>query len=160
LLQTAISKAPIIFVKLSEDQVGEYDLVSYSSHSVNYWFTLHQLLTPDFESVTGFDNMFLNQTYIEQQIKNEPLVAGTTPRWVTLSKAINPKTQKNSSVTILIIDSRKESEINLGRAWKKPPLGTNETYVSSSLLRLLGTQVGDMITLRFDPNQLLQTVIK
>ncbi len=27
LLQNAITKAPIIFVKLSEDQVGEYDLV-------------------------------------------------------------------------------------------------------------------------------------
>jgi len=135
LLQNSIDKSPIIFLKLSEDQVGEYDLLlspSPTSASPNFW---------------------LNSTDIDLKISEAPLVVGAVPRWVFLGKVSNPNNPTyNTSSAILIIDSRQETEIGLGRGWIHPPLGRDETHISSSVLRALGVEAnkGETIILTID----------
>lgn len=143
LLQNAIDRSPLIFLKLGEDQVGEYDL----------------LLTPMF-SATEF-SFWLNFTELEPKIASAPLAKGSTPRWAVLGKVINPKDQTSfTSTIILIIDQDREEQIDLGREWKSPRLGKDEAHVSSSVLRTLGLEAnnGDTIILELDFFGLLQTL--
>eukprot|EP00005_Dracoamoeba_jomungandri_P012127 CAMPEP_0174265284 /NCGR_PEP_ID=MMETSP0439-20130205/25948_1 /TAXON_ID=0 /ORGANISM="Stereomyxa ramosa, Strain Chinc5" /LENGTH=1033 /DNA_ID=CAMNT_0015351673 /DNA_START=86 /DNA_END=3184 /DNA_ORIENTATION=+ len=49
---------------------------------------------------------------------------------------------------ILLIDSKREKDIELGRSWDKPPLEKGYAYVHKKLLKHLGASVGDTIFLK------------
>eukprot|EP01114_Cavostelium_apophysatum_P002845 TRINITY_DN1253_c0_g3_i1.p1 TRINITY_DN1253_c0_g3~~TRINITY_DN1253_c0_g3_i1.p1 ORF type:complete len:1241 (+),score=361.47 TRINITY_DN1253_c0_g3_i1:25-3723(+) len=142
LLQNAIDKSPIVFLKLSEDQVGEYDL----------------LLTPKVDQ--NSQSFWLNSTDISEKLKDAPLAVGAAPRWVMLGRIYNALDgTQNTSTSILVIDTEKEKEINLGRGWKHPPLGKDQTHVTSSVLRSIGVkaQSGETVFIDIDFYNILTT---
>ncbi len=141
LLQNAVVRSSSIFVRLSETQVGEGDII----------FT-PDLASLQYDSNSGFPAFWINETLIRNALATSRNFAGTTPRWVLLAKAVHPDTLVNSSVIVLVIDSDRERELGVGRTWQRRPLGWDETYVSSGLLRTLGVKAarGDKIKLQFD----------
>jgi len=136
LLQNSIDNAPIIFLKLAEDNVGEYDLVMVPN--------------PQAGTTRSFT---INSTEIEERLHGLTDTSAVAPRWLLLSQVINVKDPTyNGSAILLVIDSKKEKEIGLGREWTHPPLVGQTAHVSDSLLRLLHLHpnVTDELRLRFD----------
>jgi hypothetical protein len=125
LLQNAVVRSSSIFVRLSETQVGEADIV-----------LLPDLATLQSASSEIFPPFWINETLVRSQLaeSNSATVLGTAPRWTLLAKGLHPNTGKNSSVIVLVGDSNRESEIGLGRTWVRRPLKFDECYVSASLL--------------------------
>jgi len=141
ILQNAIAKSPIIFMKLAEDQVGEYDLLLTGQSTANSF------------------QFWTNYTDIEDKVSSGSLVRGATPRWVVIGRVLNPlQTSLNSSSAFLIIDSEREREIGLGREWDHPDLNSLEVHVTASLLRLLQIEPnqGQSILLQLDIFKLAQ----
>lgn len=85
-------------------------------------------------------------------INNEGTV-GLSPRWLMFSKAArSDNLSKNNSAIVLVLDSKKEADIGIGRAWDKPALEKDSCYVSDSLLKYLNVTDFESqgITLSFD----------
>jgi ABC-type antimicrobial peptide transport system permease subunit len=141
LLQNTVVNSPVLFLKLSEDTVGEFDLV----------------MTP--KSTAESQSFFLNATDAGLRLEKEPTVTGTAPRWLFLSKIVNTITQANSTTILLIIDSIREQEIGLGRGWNHPPLEGFQTHVSKNLLKQIGVAPNkdEKAALRFDAISILHT---
>ena len=147
LLQNAVVRSSSIFVRLSETQVSETDI----------------LLTPDLAALQfqgsngGFPQFWLNETLVRERLADNPRIRGTSPRWTLLAKAVNPKTERNSSVIVLVMDTQRETEIGMGRTWIRRPLKWDETYVSAALLRTLNITAsrGEKIRLQIDLLQLI-----
>eukprot|EP00003_Mantamonas_plastica_P015601 TRINITY_DN2635_c0_g2_i3.p1 TRINITY_DN2635_c0_g2~~TRINITY_DN2635_c0_g2_i3.p1 ORF type:complete len:1218 (-),score=362.13 TRINITY_DN2635_c0_g2_i3:46-3648(-) len=123
-LSNAIAKSPFIFIKLSENEVGEYDM----------------LMLPQVNNQS--QAFFLNSTDIERRLSSVPEVKGVAPRWVLQGKISNPQSGKATSCVVLVIDSEKEKKIGLGRGWTRRPLGEQESYISGSILRQVGVEGG------------------
>eukprot|EP00698_Gefionella_okellyi_P021275 TRINITY_DN6854_c0_g1_i3.p1 TRINITY_DN6854_c0_g1~~TRINITY_DN6854_c0_g1_i3.p1 ORF type:complete len:1058 (+),score=247.33 TRINITY_DN6854_c0_g1_i3:1039-4212(+) len=120
-LQNAVESAPRMFVKLTESRTSEADLAFFPA------------LT-NTSSAT-----FINHTAIDLALRQTPSVVGVAPRWTLLGTVGNANTPLvNMTAVILIMNSTKERDIGLGRGWRKRPLGSEECYVSTPLLRSLG----------------------
>eukprot|EP01130_Rhizamoeba_saxonica_P018176 TRINITY_DN9018_c0_g1_i1.p1 TRINITY_DN9018_c0_g1~~TRINITY_DN9018_c0_g1_i1.p1 ORF type:complete len:884 (-),score=164.69 TRINITY_DN9018_c0_g1_i1:953-3604(-) len=142
-LQTAVEVAPILFLKLAEDSVGEYDLVMIPGKS------------------TQSNSFFLNTTEIREKLQDEPNTNGVVPRWIFLSDALNAEQRnQNGSTIILMIDSEKEKKIGLGREWKHDTLKGASAHVSSALLHQIGVEPnnGEKITLYVNLLSLINAV--
>ena len=147
LLQSVIQSAPIIFLKLAEDQTGQADVLMLpdSQPSVVYGggagFMGSEAGT-DGSSSASFT--LLNSTMIEERLKDNELVAGAAPRWLALGKLANRDNPlRNTSCVIVVIDSAKEEAMGLGREWNLRPLGEQEVYVvrpSLYMLRVIAQQ--------------------
>lgn len=178
-LQNAIQGSPIAFLKLTEDQVGEYDLLmvprlDFRTGSLrrllNTSEDIEQLVNETTEEGqdSGLNNFFedgvifwLNETWISEQLSSEPLVTGTCPRWTILGEVRNKyDIEKNSSVVVLVIDSEREEDIGLGRSWNKRALGEEECYISGSVLRQIGVtpNAGERVYLSLDILALADTL--
>lgn len=113
LLQNVIQKSPIVFLKLSEDEVGEFDMV-----------------------MTSPQDFVINYTETAELLAPVGIVEGLAPRWLTISRLIPfERPETNSSVILIAIDSVLEKKIGIGRSWEHRPLGPNEMHVTSSVLR-------------------------
>ena len=107
--------SPTIFYRLAEDNAGSDDLT----------------LLPEF-GATGAPPL-LNFTEIESRLAGNPDVLGATPRWATLGRIGNRDDRdRNTTAVILVVDSVRETELNIGAAWDRRPLGLEEAYVVSS----------------------------
>lgn len=198
-LQNAVSKANVIFFRISETSVGENDLILLPGMSVGGESLLLALggdqvsttptppapasaasdivppslppslpsspssssLTPSSSSSSSSGNAslpsvpvlpeltssssgvpsvkLLNQTEIDAQLRSASLVKGTAPRWLMLGRVLNARNRNlNATVTLLGIDSQRETAIELGRTWKLPPLPAGECYLSRTVARQLG----------------------
>jgi len=143
-LENTIECSPVLFLKLAEDSIGEYDLV----------------FTPQTRNPTT-PSYFINTTELDKKIGKQELVTGLSPRWIMVSEIFNShQREKNSSTVMLIIDSKKEKEIGLGRGWTHESLSGYKCHVAVSLLRLLhvNPNSGENITVRFDVFTLLHTL--
>eukprot|EP01107_Rhizomastix_libera_P002165 TRINITY_DN13874_c0_g1_i1.p1 TRINITY_DN13874_c0_g1~~TRINITY_DN13874_c0_g1_i1.p1 ORF type:complete len:1304 (+),score=307.08 TRINITY_DN13874_c0_g1_i1:32-3943(+) len=145
ILQGSIGISSIIFLKLSENQVGDYDLM-----------------------VSG-PNFLTNFTNLEYQINSFEEVSGSSPRWTLIGKLQNVNNptlsfQNDSilaSTMILVIDNEREKKMGVGREWKYPTLGKKEIHLSSTLLRWLNFREnsGDVAALHINiPDLLSQTL--
>lgn len=145
-----MAKSALVFVKLSENQVGEYDLLltprlalfeggQFSLEVVNVTGD-GGLNASSLSALAG--RAFLNESWIAAQLAGDKEeVRGTAPRWTVLAQALNrDDPQRNQSVVLLVIDSEREREIGLGRDWELRALGEQECYASASLLRALGVR--------------------
>ncbi|ELR12239.1 efflux ABC transporter, permease, putative, partial [Acanthamoeba castellanii str. Neff] len=120
-LTAIVAKSPLVFVKLAENTVGEYDL----------------LITPDGTPI-GVEPRSYD--------KNAQPAANTTDG----SPLGMLGGTRNSTAIILVIDSDKEKEIGLGRSWPFPALGERQAIVSGPLLRNIGAAKSDYVTLTID----------
>ncbi|KAI9140455.1 FtsX-like permease family-domain-containing protein [Paraphysoderma sedebokerense] len=140
LVRNALVRSSIVFVKLSEDLVGQIDL----------------LMTPPLS--TG-QSSFINYTYVNRSLTGTAGVAGSSPRWLVpaqVSKKEDGQNQSsvqsfNSAAFLLVADSYQEKDAGIGTAWPFRPLGENEVHVTSSLLRALKCRPnsGDKIIVTF-----------
>ena len=117
-------RSPTIFYRLAEDNAGSDDLT----------------LLPEFGAAGA--PPLLNFTEIESRLAGNPDVLGATPRWAALGRVGNRDDRsRNTTSVILVVDSVRETELNIGAAWDRRPLGLEEAYVVSfrSSLRLHST---------------------
>ncbi|KAI9220627.1 hypothetical protein BC828DRAFT_383053 [Blastocladiella britannica] len=158
LVQNALVRSSIVFVKLSEDTVGQYDL----------------LLTPSTDTTTagGLTSApgFLNYTQLNHTLGRVQGIAGCAPRWILPVNLTVPKTNawdtnapENeilSSAYVLVMDSVLERAIGVGVAWPHRPLGDGEAHITGSLLRTLKRRpaMGDQIQLVMDLLTTLNTL--
>ena len=143
LVQNALTKTGLIFLKLAEDQTGAFDL----------------LLLPDFSttgSASNIDSALLNFTQVNNTLYGMPGITGVAPRWmfqVNSSKADGQQVAvRPLTATMLALDTDLERSIGLAQGWPHRTLGDGEVHVSSTLLRALGVKPnrGDAIVLSFD----------
>lgn len=144
-LQTAVVRSSAVFVRLSEEQVGENDLL----------FTPR--LVPRTGS-TGSPTFWVNETFMRERLANVSSLSGTAPRWTLLARA-SAGGPRNVSCVLLVLGNAREQAIGVGRTWTRRPLGNDETYVSTRLLRDLGLRGGrgDRITITVDLLELAAT---
>lgn len=64
---------------------------------------------------------------------------GFAPRWTLITRLRNISNPLlNSSALLVVIDSKREVDIGLGRYFSQTIMGTNDVMVSNSALRYLG----------------------
>ena len=146
LIQTILNRSAVIFIKLSENSVGQFDLALYPASS---------------NSSQAFT---INYTAITERLatKNLPLLEGTAPRWIIPASASSPSKGLVDSKDILaiVINEVVEDNIGIGTGWPYRALGYGETSISASVLRSLQIQPnnGESISLTFTISSLLSTV--
>ncbi|KAJ3449553.1 abc transporter permease protein yxdm [Anaeramoeba flamelloides] len=135
-VQNAVEQAPSIYLALSEDQIGEVDA----------------LLMPGF---LGNEMKFINYTDTKPKLNNIKSIKGSSPRWIYRSKIESKENSTMGTVAnLVILDTKEESEIGLGRSWEPRDLNEQECVVSSSILRELDIEAnaGDRIIIKLDLN--------
>ena len=147
LIQNNTLKSPVIFFKVAENTVGETDLV----------------ITPGagnadvvVDRVAGLP--LLNQSWFDEALAGADGVAGTSGRWLFFTRILSPlhlsDRQYIASALMLGVNSVKEREMELGRAWEWPPLQPYHAYISRSIIRQVGYTVeeapGKQVLLRVD----------
>ncbi len=123
MLLNAIQLVPTIFIKLSEEQTGEIDLI-----------LTPYLMSQNVETKkSGFDSFFYNKTVtpnstnpldmaslsfldyydVTSKLKNLSFIEGFSPRWIITGKSTNQNNDTNIiskfSTNIFILDSLKEN---------------------------------------------------
>jgi len=134
LLQNTVQNSPMIFLKVAENTLGEYDMTLWPS-----------------VIDTNEPRYYVNATEVQQKLKDLDEVSGVFPRIILVSNVLNTVDNRNGTGIILGIDSAKEKGI-IGREWTSKPLVGSSAHVSSSLLRMIGVKPnkGEKITLLFD----------
>mmetsp|Transcript_2094 Transcript_2094/g.2662 ORF Transcript_2094/g.2662 Transcript_2094/m.2662 type:complete len:420 (-) Transcript_2094:15-1274(-) len=136
---------PVMFMKLSQNQVGESDLVYTAVSAENV-------------SVTGDEYMYsytsqrskpdqsvfiplVNCTEMEQAIKKSSDFEGVTARWFGVADFANTtQTTLKASGVFMVLDTEKEVKIGLGRDFTKTLLGPNQAFVTTTTLKYLGIE--------------------
>ena len=168
LLFNAIELCSCIFIKLSEEQTSEIDLI----------FTPYLVSTSVTNKKNGFDKFFYNKTTenrnrtinldnlsflnfyeIQKSLQNLSYIEGVAPRWVIPGKSRNIHEKSNTSffrTNIFILDSLIENNIGIGRELYLPELKENECYVSTTLSDALKLDTGDQLHMDISLSELLQ----
>lgn len=133
LVQNAVALSPLVFVKLSEDGVGEADLILTPGLAANPE-------EPVLAEMRGALQLpLINNTFVAEATAPRREVRGAAPRWVVPATAVLPgASEPNSSVLLLGIDSRRERDVALGREWRLPPLRAGHCYAGLDVLREVG----------------------
>lgn len=75
----------------------------------------------------------------EKKLQNMKGFDGFSPRWTLITRLRNMTNPLlNSSSLLLVIDSKREVDIGLGRYFSQTILGENDIMVSNTALRYLG----------------------
>ena len=169
LLLNGIQLTPTIFIKLSEEQQSEIDLIltpdlnknmeSKKSNFDLYFYHKKKIIynTSNF-NLTNFH--FLNLYEIKKKLANLSFIEGMSPRWFIFGKVSN----KNKNISnefktnILIIDSSAENDIGIGRLLNLPELKLNECYISQTLANALKVKEGDLIQMEISLFDLIKTL--
>ena len=167
LLLNAIELCSCIFIKLSEEQTGEIDLIFtpyLTSHSVSnqksgFDSFFYNKTTEKRNSTFNLNNLnFLNFYEIEKKLENLSYIEGVTPRWMITGKAkkIGEGNNDNFKTNIFIIDSAIENNIGIGRKLSLAELKENECYISTTLFDALKLNIGSQIEMKISLSDLLQ----
>jgi len=144
LLYNSVQKAPVIFLKLSEDQAGDQDV----------------LFTAQFTNQSTVP--FINATSFIQTLQNNEYIGNSSsPRWVMFGQIVNKiDTNKNISALLLMIDSEHEQEVGIGHSWPYRPLGEGECHIRNSLLSALDVKPnkGHKVNLRVQISTFLNLI--
>ena len=170
LLLNAIQLCPCIFIKLSEQQSGEIDLIltpylasrnveSKKSGFDTYFY--NKTTTPD-SNTSIFDLSrlnFLNFYEIKEKLEYLSLIEGISPRWIITGKSSNKNESKNISsqysTNVFILDSAEENNMGIGRELHLPELKKNECYVSKTLYDALKLDIGDTVQINISLSDLI-----
>ena len=158
LLLNAIQLCPCIFIKLTEEQNSEIDLILtpylYSQNvdikksSFDTFIHNKTSLSEAFTTNYKINFNFLDFYEIQKRLKNLSFLEGVTPRWIVQGKTSKKNEKKSSSeflTNIFIIDSVNENDIGIGRGLNLSPLRENECYISTVLGNALKLNEGDTI---------------
>ena len=167
LLLNAIELCSCIFIKLSEEQTGEIDLLftpyltskSVSKQKSGFDSFFYNKTKEKRNSTFIFGNLnFLNFHEIQKKLENLSYIEGVAPRWIITGNVKKPGEKDNSNfkANMFILDSLIENNIGIGRQLFLPELQENECYVSTTLSDALKLKVGDMIEMKISLSQLLK----
>ena len=128
-LSSAIDKSPLVFIKLAENTLGEFDVVSIFYLSKCGCLIFQKVFTPlgspvklwpkELGTTYGLGrntslSIFLNCTDMQRRLASVPEIAGASPRWTMLGRVGNRLApERNASAIILIIDSQQEKVVFL-----------------------------------------------
>jgi hypothetical protein len=153
LLQNAIVRSNSVFVRLSEQQVGENDIVfapdiSALATAGSQEFWLNQVRGASSQACDHSRAPPLPKTFMNETLSSIPDLAGIAPRWTIPARALTPppgsisgpllpttRAQVNASCILLVFDTLLEQQLGIGRTWTRRALASDETYVSGNLLR-------------------------
>ena len=162
LLFNAIQLIPSIFIKLTEQQSSEIDLILtpyLTSQNVETKKSAFDTFIYDksafpIPNITNFDLtniQFLNFYDVKEKLSNLSFIEGVAPRWIITGKSTNYNVKKKINSTfssnIFILNSQIENDIGIGRGLKLPELKANECYISTTLGNALKMEVGETIQL-------------
>lgn len=143
MLMNTISISSSIFIRLSEDQVGEADFIflpmltkiDLSGESSAF----EKLILHHNKSTSFFNLKFIDFDDLSERIKNVQFLSGVAPRWILRGNTTNILNNEiNWAVSnLFIIDSKLENKQGMGRKLHLHSIGENECYVSSSLYKSL-----------------------
>jgi len=134
LLMNAISISPVIFTRLTEDIVGEADIVMIPFDKKDV-----SKNTKNIDKIVYMDNneietnmfglnadntipTFLNFTDILLKLKSEDYLQGVVPRWIFPNANSTYRNETYASANLLIIDSDLENKFKMGRKLELPKL--------------------------------------
>eukprot|EP01006_Ploeotia_vitrea_P006656 TRINITY_DN14289_c0_g1_i1.p1 TRINITY_DN14289_c0_g1~~TRINITY_DN14289_c0_g1_i1.p1 ORF type:complete len:1295 (-),score=88.49 TRINITY_DN14289_c0_g1_i1:31-3585(-) len=104
---------------------------------------------------------FVNTTKVRELTRNNSLVSGVSPRWLMNGLVFDSleKDAINATALFLLIDSKTEHQIPIGREWNPAhrPLGRQELHLQESLARRLGVQpnAGERVYISFNLTRFL-----
>ena len=160
LLLNAIQLSPCIFIKISEEQKSEIDLIltpiltkeNADTKRPTFDRFIHNktLRSEPLTSKYKLINNFLNFYEVKNRLKRLPFIEGITPRWVFQGKTlkINKKGISSDFLTnVFVINSARETDIGLGRSLNLIPLNKNECYISTTLANAFHLNIGDNLEL-------------
>ena len=167
LLLNAIELCSCIFIKLSEEQTGEIDLIftpylssrSVANQKSGFDSFFYNKTQENRNQTFSFDNLnFLNFYDVEKKLENLSYIEGVAPRWIISGHAKKVEDGDNADfrTNIFILESTKENNIGIGRELYLPELKENECYVSTTLSDALKLGIGDQLEMKISLSELLQ----
>jgi len=131
-LQSALHMTPIIFLRLAENQSGQYDFTLAPVAAANDT----RLDSSNEDSGQTFFRG-LNFTQLQTQLKDVHDIAGMAPRWILPVQVSNPDTPETSyQVIALVLDSKLERENGFGSNIDLKDLGQEECWITESISML------------------------
>ena len=141
LILSGLSKTPVVFLRFAELSTGEMDVLVLAEGSLPV----------------------VNYTEMRPLIDAAPSIEGSTPRWLLKGEVeeLSPSSENTSlrmATNVIIVDSAKEKQIGVGRAWPYRQIGYGESQVYHSALRFIKTEanVGQRLKLVIDIAGILQ----
>ena len=116
LLQNILLRSPLIFLRLAETQAGEVDLViSPSTVSID------RLLDIGLRSEIDPRFLYFNARDIDAKLEHNPLILGTSPRWILRGSIASKSGQTDTRIVtnIIVCDLDREEKLGIGRGWYK-----------------------------------------
>ena len=173
LLFNAIQMSSSIFIKLSEQENGEMDLIltpylksknlETKANSFDKFFYDKESSLSSNISMNYTKTNFLNFHEIRRKLSNLSFIEGLSPRWYFMGKASKKGKQKNESIefntNIIMLDSSMENDIGIGRNLNLPELKMNQCYISETLSNALKVKSEDGIQLEIKIFDLIKIVM-
>jgi len=144
LMQSAIQISPLIFLKISESQIGDTDVILTPIPPSND----SRLQNSSFNSNPLNSIRLLNGPYLEDLCDQMSEMMGCSPRWVLFGDAYDDQEDQKLRVFILAFDYIKEKSIGLGRNLIAPEIAGNESYLTLSTVMSLN--LGSTVQLKVD----------
>lgn len=127
ILQNAVYQVPVVFMRMSEMQVGEGDV----------------LIQPR-------GTTFINTTSLSQELSRCTRCTNSFARMTLYASASNPAYGATVDGVLNIYNSTHEHELNIGRGWEYDPIPNNSFVLSGAAARRLGVDVGSPVDVRID----------
>ena len=143
LMQSALQLSPLVFLKISENQIGDADLILFPIPLDND----SRIQDSSFNSNPLNSIRLLDGPYLEGLCDKMPELMGCSPRWILFGDAYNDNNEK-LRVFVLAFDYEKEKSIGLGRNLIAPAISGNESYLTESTVKSLNLY--DKVTLKMD----------
>ena len=113
IIKTIIAAGPIVFLKLSENKSGSYDaIITASGQKIKHFDEFHPK-----------NAGFLNYTQIVDLFEDDPIRVSPRKQWCSSFYAPKGSTTETASC-IMLMDTEREAEINLGENYPFGPLST------------------------------------
>lgn len=144
LMQSALQVSGLVFLKISENQIGDADLVLTPLSASND----SRLQEGAFTSNPLNSLRLLDGEFLERACEEVEELVGCAPRWVFFGDAMSKMNREKLRVYVLAVDSLKEKSIGLGRNLMAPALQGNESYVTFSTVQSLALR--DQVALKID----------
>ena len=167
LLLNAIELCSCIFIKLSEEQTGEIDLIftpylmskNVANQKSGFDSFFYNKTVENRSSTLNFDNLnFLNFHDVQKKLENLSFIEGVSPRWIITGHAKNIDNTDNSNfrANIFILDSAIENNIGIGRELSLPDLKDDfDCYVSTTLSDALKLDIGKQLQVSISLSEFL-----
>jgi hypothetical protein len=143
LLYSILDILPLVLLKQVQNSVGEADFVFTAvapkniSQSIDTFMYSPNYIIPRAKKDSTVLPL-LNYTLFSAQTSKSSLFDGFSPRWYSVCSFENPKKQSvDVSGVLILIDTKQEANIGLGRGFSKRVLGEGQGMMTKSALKYL-----------------------